>query len=326
MVWIRIPKRWEISESQVTPESVYWNRRRFLKALGLGAVSLAGGFWPDPLSGAGDWQQALRATIPPPHKPYPAPRNTRYQVDRPLTPELIAAQYNNFYEFSTMKDEVWKLAQRFHPRPWHIEITGEVHRPVTRAIDELLKRFPLEERIYRFRCVEAWSMVVPWTGIPFKKILDFVEPTSKARYVRFVSFYRPEEAPGQKDRSYPWPYFEGLTLAEASNELTLLATGIYGHPLPNQHGAPARIIVPWKYGYKNIKSVVKIELTRKRPPTFWNTLVPDEYDFWSNVNPKVPHPRWSQATERDIATGRRIPTLLYNGYAEEVASLYAKEG
>lgn len=328
MSLIKIPKSWEIPECLATPEEIYMNRRRFLKTLGfsgLGAWGLLAGCL-DKASEAGaqeTGENGVRRTIPNPKPPYPATRNSKYTVDRPMTTEEVAASYNNFYEFTTEKGGVWKLAEQFETRPWEIEVTGHVHKKRKYDIDDLVKRMPLEERVYRFRCVEAWSMVVPWVGFPFKKLIEEVQPTSKAKYVRMLSFLRPEQALGQRTQTrYPWPYFEGLTMAEATNELTMLVTGIYGHALPNQHGAPIRLITPWKYGYKSIKSIVRIEFVSKQPPTFWNTLTPHEYDFWSNVNPKVPHPRWSQATERVIDTGERIPTLPYNGYGEFVAHLY----
>ena len=322
---IKIKKGWELDEREVTPEEVYLNRRAFLRKLGwtgLGVAGLQAGWLASALGFQNKKREGVWQTIPEPRPPYPVPRNTRYTVERPLTPEDIAASYNNFYEFTMEKERVWQLAQQFETHPWRVEIRGEVHKPMTLDIDTLLKQMPLEERIYRHRCVEAWSMVVPWSGFAFKKLIDMVQPTSKAKYVRMVSFLRPSQAPGQKQRHYPWPYFEGLTLAEAANELTFLATGIYGHALPAQHGAPIRLVTPWKYGFKSIKSIVLIEFTRTQPRTFWSDLVPDEYDFWANVNPKIPHPRWSQATERDIGTGKRIPTRMFNGYEAYVAHLY----
>ncbi len=328
MPFIKIHRGWEITEGKVTPEDVYMNRRRFLKTLGIWGLGAWGVFAGclDKSSEAGVQDSELsevRRSIPKPRPPYPVARNPKYIVDRPITTEEVAATYINFYEFTTDKARVWRLAERFETHPWQIEVTGHVHKKKIYDVDELVKRMPLEERVYRHRCVEAWSMVVPWTGFPFKKLIDEVQPTSNAKYVRMVSFLRPSQAIGQRSQPwYPWPYFEGLTMEEATNELTMLATGIYGHALPNQHGAPIRLVVPWKYGFKSIKSIVKIEFVSKQPPTFWNKVAPHEYDFWSNVNPNVPHPRWSQATEQVIDTGKRIPTLLYNGYEEFVGDLY----
>ena len=254
---------------------------------------------------------------------YPAVRNDAYPVYLPMTEEAVAAHYNNFYEFSAIKEKVHELVDDFVTEPWTIEITGHCARPGTYDVADLVKKFGLEERVYRLRCVEAWAMVVPWTGFPLNKLIEMVEPTAKAKHVRMFTVNRPDQAPGQKKQSwYPWPYFEGLTLEEARNELTMMVTGIYGHPLPKQHGAPIRLVVPWKYGYKSIKSVVKIELTSRRPDTFWETLAPREYDFWANVNPAVSHPRWSQATEQMIGSGKRVQTLKYNGYRKQVGHLY----
>jgi sulfoxide reductase catalytic subunit YedY len=253
---------------------------------------------------------------------YPARRNPGFTLDRTLTDERVAAAYNNFYEFTTDKEEVRNLVGAFRIRPWQVEVGGLVEKPRIYDVDDLVRRLPLEERLYRFRCVEAWAMAVPWTGFTLKALINEVRPLSAARYVRMVTFYKPDQARGQKFQHwYPWPYYEGLTMAEATNVLTFLVTGIYGHELPKQHGAPIRLITPWKYGFKSIKSIVQIEFVEKQPPTFWSAAS-SEYDFWANVNPKVPHPRWSQATERLIDTGERVPTQLYNGYAEQVAHLY----
>ncbi|MFQ5710033.1 MAG: protein-methionine-sulfoxide reductase catalytic subunit MsrP, partial [bacterium] len=328
MPFIKIAKGWEIPEREVTPEDVFMNRRKFLKTMGISSIGawslLAGCLDRSSEAEAQDGHfNDVRRSIPRPAPPYPVARNPKYAVDRPLTNEEVAASYNNFYEFTTDKGGVWKLAEKFDTEPWKIKVSGHVQHKKTFDVDDLLKRMPLEERVYRHRCVEAWSMVVPWVGFSLKKLIDEVQPTAKAKYVRMVSFHRPKQAVGQRGRSgYPWPYYEGLTMAEATNELTLLVTGVYGHALPKQHGAPIRLVTPWKYGYKSIKSIVEIEFVSKRPPTFWNDLVPNEYDFVSNVNPYVPHPRWSQATERVIDTGERIPTLVYNGYAEYVSHLY----
>lgn len=322
---IKIPKGWEIPESEVTPESIYMNRRKFLVSMGTaGAYTLAllsgctrfGDNGPEikPLSA---WPLSeAEAAI------YPAQRNLNFTLDRSLTQESVAARFNNFYEFSSDKDDVWKKVDRFETHPWQIEVTGLVEKSMTFNPDDLLRLMPMEERLYRLRCVEAWAMAVPWTGFPMKAFIDYVRPLSKARFVRFVTVHF-KKSGDLFSFNAPWPYTEGLTMAEAVNPLTLLVTGIYGHPLPKQHGAPMRLIVPWKYGYKNIKSIVKIEFTDRQPATFWNTVTPDEYDFMANVNPNVPHPRWSQATEKMIGTGERRKTLLYNGFGQYVASLYA---
>lgn len=317
---IRRKRGWEIPEAELTSESAYWNRREFLRAAGFGlaATGLAGGLPGQALLG-----KDPEASPPAASKLYPAKLNPRYTLDRPLTPEKVATNYNNFYEFSYGKQGIARLAQKLETQPWKLEVTGLVRKPQTFDLDDLLKKVTLEERNYRFRCVEAWAMAVPWTGFPLKQLLSLVEPLGSAKFVRFVTFHRPDWAPNQKDTRYPWPYFEGLTLAEATNELTLMATGIFGKPMPNQNGAPVRLIVPWKYGFKSIKSIVKIEVTEEKPPTFWNVAVPLEYGFEANVNPAKPHPRWSQASERMIDTGDRRPTLPFNGYGEFVKKLYA---
>jgi len=242
-------------------------------------------------------------------------------LEEKLTSFDAITNYTNFYEFSTRKEEVTLLAQDFKTSPWTVEVGGLVHKPKTFDIDDLLK-FEQEERIYRLRCVEAWSMVIPWLGSPLAKLLGEVEPMSQAKYVRFETLYDPEQMPGQKRKSFPWPYVEGLRLDEAMHDLTILATGLYGKSLLPQNGAPVRLVVPWKYGFKSIKSIVKIDLVEEMPTSLWMAAGPTEYGFWANVNPNVPHPRWSQATERRIGEDRRRETLLFNGYAEEVARLY----
>jgi methionine sulfoxide reductase catalytic subunit len=316
---------WRLPEREATPEQAYLNRRQILAALGLAAAGTGlGGLLPRPAHAAapGTLQDTISGL-----QALHAPRSARFQVDGTMTPPEVAGQYNNFYEFSREKDDVWLLASKLTTRPWTIEVGGMVDKPGTYDVEALMRSMPMEERVYRFRCVEAWSMVVPWTGFPFRELLKKVGPKAGAKFVAMTTFMRPAEAPEQASKPWfgpalPWPYTEGLTLEEASNELTLLSVGLYGHVLPNQHGAPIRLVVPWKYGFKNIKSIVKIELTDKRPATFWNELVPSEYGFVSNVNPKIPHPRWSQAFERDIGTRSRKPTLLYNGYADYVGGLY----
>ncbi len=318
-----MPEPWNAPEKEITPPKVALSRRRWLWAAGgLSLGGVAGGIgW---LLRPGSDREVLdpQAYVPPARELYPARLHPLHRdAGRPLTDEAAAARYTNFYEFSLFKS-VWKHVGSFTPLPWTLEVAGLVAKPKIYDIDELIHLIPLEERIYRFRCVEAWAMVVPWTGFPLAALLKKVEPLPGAKYVRFVSFDRPEEASRQRDRSYPWPYTEGLTLTEATNDLTILATGMYGHPLLKQHGAPIRLVVPWKYGFKSAKSLVKIELTDEQPRTFWNTLSPHEYDFFANVNPEVPHPRWSQAEERMLDTGERFATRLYNGYEQWVAGLY----
>ena len=306
---VRIPKGWEIRESRATPESVFRDRRRFLKltAGGLAAAAL------------GRALSAADAAPPAPSSgPSSAARNPRYTIDQPITPEKFSSRHNVFDEFSLERDQVWKLAEGLRTRPWSIHIGGLVEKPITINAEDLIRKMALEERLYRFRCVEAWAMAVPWTGFPFRKFIEFCQPMAKARYVRMVSFNDPA-APGWNAGRRVFPYYEGLSLAEASNELTLLATGIYGHPLPNQHGAPLRLIVPWKYGLKGIKSIVAFQFTRERPGTFWNELSPDHYSFESNVDPREE----GQDTEELIDTGEKRKTVKFNGYGEYVAALYA---
>lgn len=326
---IRSRKPGQVGERDVTPESIYFNRRRLLRgaALGLGGLGLGAGmkaFLPGYLLSRemADAAEIARATAA--LAPLKAPRNAKYVVpDRTTSPESVVAGYNNYYEFTAEKRRVAELAAQLRTHPWRIEVRGLVEKPLQFDMDDLLKRFALEERIYRHRCVEAWSVVVPWTGIPLAKFIEWAKPTSKAKYLRMVSLNRPEQMPGQREESwYPWPYFEGLRLDEAMNELALLAVGSYGHVLPNQNGSPLRLALPWKYGYKSIKAIVLFEFTGKQPHTFWNNVGPSEYDFLSNVNPAKPHPRWSQASETDVASGNRIPTLPFNGYGEFVASMY----
>jgi len=325
---IILPPKWRAPERQITPESVYHNRREFLKVLGAAGMGIAGACYASPA-----WSATrlfdLDDFLEDPHlktdfkKIDNLKRNAAYTAGRPVSEEEKALTYNNFYEFTSAKDGVWKLVEQFKPRPWKLEIAGHVEHPAVYEIDDLIRAMPIEERVYRHRCVERWAMVVPWNGFPMKALIDKVRPTHKAKYVRFVSFLDPEVAPGQKNNfQLPWPYTEGLTLAEAMNELTFLSTGIYGHIQPAQHGAPIRLVTPWKYGYKSIKSIVKIEFVETRPRTFWNTLAPHEYGFVSNVDPDVPHPRWSQKFEKMIGTGEVFPTQKFNGYGEWVSSLY----
>ncbi len=331
MTFIRKPRPFEPRGDEVTPEETYLNRRRFLEAVGIGAagvvLSAAGALAAPSRPGAPSRPFSLAPATPSLRSSaYPAARNAQYVLDRALTDEKVAARYNNFYEFTEEKERVWQLAQNFVTRPWTVEVRGLCSKPQTFDIDRLERAMPLEERLYRHRCVEAWAMAVPWTGFPLSALLDKVDPKPEATHVRFVSFLRPKDAPNQERATwYPWPYYEGLTMAEARNELTLLATGIYGHPLPPQHGAPIRVVTPWKYGYKSAKSIVLIELVNKQPSTFWNDLAPAEYGFTSNVNPGIPHPRWSQASEKMIGTGEKRKTVMYNGYGSYVESLYVKK-
>ena len=309
---LKVRKGWELPESQATPESVFLDRRRLLAAAGFTGLGLG-----MPLA-------ARAQAADPSAKLYPAKRNDKYVLDRELTDEKSATTYNNFYEFGTSK-YIFQAAQKLQTRPWTIKIDGMVSKPMTLGIDDLLAKVQIEERLYRHRCVEAWSMAVPWSGFPLSAILAMVEPKAGAKYVRFETFMDEKMAFGQSSPIYPWPYVEGLTVEEAANDLAFMVTGIYGKPLPKQNGAPLRIALPWKYGFKSIKSIVRIELTDKRPRTFWEDLQPSEYGFWANVNPKVPHPRWSQADEEVLGTGKRTPTQLFNGYGEYVADLYKNQ-
>ena len=305
---IKRKRGWEIPEHLVTPESLFLNRRALIGgAAGLAAGSLLGG--RTALAAAGD--PSL----------YPAPQNPAYTLDRPVTSERFSGDYNNFYEFGTSKT-VLPAANALKTQPWILKIDGLVEKPFEIGVDDLIRKVGLEERLYRHRCVEAWSMAVPWTGFPLAKLVALAKPTSGAKYIRFETFMDKAMAPGQRAFYYPWPYTEGLTLAEAGNDLAFVVTGVYGKPLPNQFGAPIRIAVPWKYGFKSAKSIVKVSFTADRPKTFWEGLQASEYGFWANVNPAVPHPRWSQATERVLGTDQRVPTLIYNGYGEQVAGLY----
>ena len=243
-------------------------------------------------------------------------------ADEPTSYEDVAG-YNNFYEFGLSKGDPAESAGTLHTRPWSVVVDGECHKPTTFDIDDLIKSFPIEERIYRMRCVEAWSMVIPWLGFELRHLLDRVEPTSNARFVAFTSLHDPKQMPGQRDSVLDWPYVEGLRIDEAMHRLTLLAVGLYGKSLPNQNGAPVRLVVPWKYGFKGAKSIVHIELVREEPPTTWNAAAPREYGFYANVNPAVDHPRWSQASERRIGEKSRRSTMPFNGYADEVAGIYS---
>ncbi len=313
---IKRPRGWEMPESEATPESVFLNRRRFIKGAGLGAGAIAVGTPLLMSSGSSD-----AADADPSAELYPVMRNPAYKLDRDITDEMVASTYNNFYEFGSHK-RIARAAQKLKIRPWTVELAGMVETEQTIDIDALLRKMPLEERLYRHRCVEAWAMAVPWSGFPMKALVDLAQPLSGAKYVVMQTFLDADMAPGQKQFWYPWPYVEGLTIEEATNELAFLVTGIYGKPLPKQFGAPLRLAVPWKYGFKSIKSIVRFEFTDQRPVSFWEEIQGKEYGFWANVNPEVAHPRWSQATEELIGTGKRVPTKLFNGYGEFVADLY----
>lgn len=308
---------WELKENQATPERVYLNRRALLKSMGTSGLIMGAA----PLLAACDEGPPPVVEDDPSVTLYPVKRNTKYSLDRDVTAEGTVTTYNNFYEFGSHKN-IWRAAQSLPLRPWTVTIDGLVENPSTIGIDDLLKKMPLEERLYRFRCVEAWSMAVPWSGFPLKALVDFARPLSTAKYLAMETFNNPKVATGQRQDWYPWPYLEGLTMAEATNELAFIATGLYGKPILKQNGAPLRLAVPWKYGFKSIKSIVRFSFTNKRPKTFWEKIGPAEYGFWANVNPKVRHPRWSQATERVLGKSGRVPTQLFNGYAEYVADLY----
>ena len=303
-------KGWEIPESQATPESVFLNRRALLTgagAIGAGAMLAPGA--------------AFAQTADPSAYLYPAGRNETYKLDRALTPEDVTSRYNNFYEFGTTKN-IMAAAQRLEIRPWTIKIDGLVEKEREIGIDDLLKAVQLEERLYRMRCVEAWSMTVPWSGFAMKQLVDLARPTSAAKYIRIETFMDPKVASGQRQSWYPWPYVDGCTIEEARNDLAFMVTGAYGKPLGKQFGAPLRVHMPWKYGFKAVKSIRRISFTTDRPVSFWEKAQASEYGFWANVNPAVAHPRWSQATEEVLGEGKRVPTLMWNGYGEFVADMY----
>lgn len=306
-----IKKAQAIKYSEVTDKSHYIDRRQFLA----GSVSLAAGglFFP----------RTYFQKDSPRGKKLPVAKKGEYSVRDKLTPYEEATTYTNFYEFSTGKRSVKKLSRDFRTRPWSLSVEGLAEKKITFAIDELTNMFPLEERIYRWRCVEAWSMVIPWIGFPFADFIKKCQPTSKAQYVEFESVYAPSQMPGQRTRVLDWPYKEALRLDEALHPLALIAVGLYGEILPNQNGAPIRVVVPWKYGFKSAKSIVKIRFVEKMPKSSWRKANPREYGFYANVNPNVRHPRWSQARERRIGEEGKRPTLIFNGYADEVGQLYS---
>lgn len=326
---IKKRRGWEIPEREATPESAYLNRRELVAAGGLAAGSLilpgearaqsGWGAWVDSFFGEGTGSASGKPD--PTQKFYPMRRNEKYKLDRDLTPEGVNESYNNFYEFGSHK-RIARAAQVLETRPWTVTFDGMVEEEKTVDIDTLIPQMKLEERLYRHRCVEAWSMTIPWSGFQMSDLVNFAKPLSSAKFIRMETFHNPELASGQRATYQPWPYVEGVTMEEAMNELSFLVLGTYGKPMAKQHGAPLRLTLPWKYGFKSIKSIVRFTFTDKRPVGFWETLQAAEYGFWANVNPDVPHRRWSQAKERILHTGDYMPTQLYNGYGDYVADLY----
>ena len=308
-MFLKKNKVWNLKESSITNESVFNSRRKIIKNLAIGSLVVPSASLI-PFTAFSSF--------------YPPITNNFYKVDRSLTKESLATTYTNFYEFGSSKN-IWRRAAQLKTDPWLLTIDGLVNKPLTIDVKDLLKKIGgIEERVYRFRCVEAWSMTVPWAGFPVNKILSLVEPKTDAKFLKFETFFNPDIAPGQKQKWYPWPYQEGITVVEAKNDLSFIATCIYGKELPNQNGAPLRLILPWKYGFKSIKSIVKISFVNKRPIGLWEKLAPKEYGFWANVNPNIPHPRWSQRSEQQLGVDGRIPTVIYNGYGDQVASMYNK--
>ena len=303
---------WEIPERLATPERLFFDRRTFIAASGATALAL----WTKPAAA-----QHVADLPDPTQDLYPAKRKEKFVLDRPITDEKLNTNYNNFYEFGTSK-YIAKAAQALKLRSWTVKIDGMVEREQEIGIDDLIRKMTLEERLYRHRCVEAWSMAIPWSGFPLAKLVEMAQPLSSAKYLRMETFLDRSVAPGQRSVWQPWPYVEGLTMAEAANELAFLVTGAYGKPVSRQQGAPLRLAVPWKYGFKSIKSIVRFTFTDQRPKSYWEAVQGSEYGFWANVNPEVPHPRWSQATEELIGLNERRPTLLFNGYGDYVAHLF----
>jgi sulfoxide reductase catalytic subunit YedY len=310
-----IKKPSDIKSSEITDQNLYLNRRKFIIAASAAGATLAGGWaasrW---LTMSGEAQTGAKL---------PGVGKSPLSISEAQTPYKDVTTYNNFYEFGTGKGDPARAAHTLKPRPWTVAVEGEVKKPKVFDIDQLLKISPLEERIYRMRCVEGWSMVIPWVGFPLHALIKLAEPTSKAKFIHFTTLHDPKQMPGQRSGVLEWPYVEGLRLDEAMHPLTILAVGLYGEVLPNQNGAPIRLVVPWKYGFKGIKSIVKIRFVEHQPTSSWMRSAPEEYGFYSNVNPNVDHPRWSQATERRIGEFRKRPTLMFNGYADQVASLYS---
>ncbi len=302
---------WELPEHMATPEHLF-DRRALLLAAGAAAAVL---------SPAAAVAQRISDLPEPTADLYPAARNAAFTLDRDITDEAINTHYNNFYEFGTSKD-IARAAQMLRLRPWTIRIDGLVDKEQEIGLDDLIRKMPLEERLYRHRCVEAWGMAIPWTGFPLAKLVELAQPASSAKYLRMETFLDRTMASGQRGGWFTWPYVEGVTMAEATNDLAFVVTGAYGKPVAKSQGAPLRLALPWKYGFKSIKSIRRVTFTDQRPKTFWESLQASEYGFWANVNPQVPHPRWSQATEEVLGTGERRPTLLFNGYGDYVAGMY----
>ncbi len=308
-----IKKPSDIKASEITDQKIYLERRHFLRAASAAALAVAAGIVP------GLWVPGVTQA----GEKLEGARKSPFSTDEALTPYEDVTHYNNFYEFGTDKDSPAKLSTNFRTKPWSVVAEGEVNKPAVYQLEDFIKPHTLEERIYRLRCVEGWSMVIPWIGFPLGDVIKRFEPTSKAKFVEFTTLYDPEQMPDQRRSVLKWPYVEGLRLDEALHPLTILAVGLYGEVLPNQNGAPLRLVVPWKYGFKSIKSIVKMRFVEQQPVTTWEAAAPHEYGFYSNVNPDVPHPRWSQARERRIGEFYKRKTLLFNGYAEQVAELYA---
>ncbi|MEL7331747.1 MAG: protein-methionine-sulfoxide reductase catalytic subunit MsrP [Cyanobacteria bacterium J06560_2] len=335
MVFPRIRPDWQLLERQSTSENIFFNRkksrRQFLKTSLSAGIGLTGAIALNSCRPAlkESERAEFEATLGRKLQNFSTNPDFKALENSPTTPQEYASRFNNFYEFGGTKN-IWREAQALPSEDWKLTVGGLVNQPKTYDADDLLKVFPLEERIYRFRCVEAWAMVVPWLGFPMRKLIEAVDPKPEAKFVRFESYFDSEvtKGPGVSLSSLPWPYQEGLSIEEMANELAFFAVGVYGRTLPKQHGAPVRMVMPWKYGFKGAKSIVKIEFVAEQPVTYWNSISPNEYDFEANVNPQVPHPRWSQASERLMGEGndwdwKRQPTLLYNGYGEYVAGLYS---
>lgn len=321
---LRFRRGWEIDERDTTDEIFFRNRREILRkfgggigaGVGLSALGFLSSACSDAKESSLDKTQQKWASL------YPAPRNDSYKVSRDLTDEEDALTYNNFYEFGSHKT-ISRAAQKMVLEPWSIAINGLVETPRKVSFDDLLKAMPLEQRVLRHRCVEAWAMTVPWSGFPLKALIDYARPLSSARYISFETQTDEKTMPGLRQSYYPWPYREGVSMEEGMNELAFIATAAYGKPIAKQNGAPLRLLLPWKYGFKSIKSLVRISFVEKRPNTFWEVVAPNEYGFWANVNPKVPHARWSQARERLLGKSGKVPTRIFNGYGEFVASIYS---